>query len=211
MNIKLKSVVIFESIIIILMVLLFLWFNVLNPPSVIQKYSYCNKYMYEDKTCLISPSISVGNNQPAGNLIFNFQPLKDNIQAFLNMNGLNSSVSVYVVNLRDTSSFGIGANDQYAAASLNKLPIAIIIFKKIEKGEFTLDTYLPIYDRDRDSLFGSLYTYSGNQMKIRDLLYYMLAQSDNTAARVLSEEITINDLQGFSSYLDLYTQDINAT
>lgn len=213
MKIKIKTIALIEAVIIILLSVVALWNTSLNPNlSIAHKFSYCDKYMYEDKTCLISPAVSISDsNQANQGLIFNFKPLQQDIQDFLDSNGLNSSVSLYVVNLRDSTSFGIGANNAYGAASLNKLPIAIIIMKKIELGEFTMDTYLPIYSRDRDSGSGSLYNYTGNQMQIRDLLFYMLTQSDNTASKVLGEQITINDLQGLSSYLNLYTQDINYT
>ncbi len=133
--------------------------------------------------------------------------MKNDIQNYISENNLNASV--YVINLRSSSSFGINATQEFEPASLNKLPIAIIILKKVENGQLSLDTELTIQDYDRDSGSGNLYNSLVSQMSVKDLLYYMLADSDNTAFRVLEGQVTLEDLHDLSSYLDYYTKDIN--
>jgi beta-lactamase class A len=209
---RLKGVVILETVIILVLSSFLIWTHFINPTgSATQQVAYCDKYMYEDKSCLLSPKIYTGILPAESYLIFNFKSLQQDVQNYLVNNNLNSSVSVYILNMRNDVSFGINANEGFEPASLNKLPIAIIILKKVEKGELTLDTYLPINDIDRDDKSGNLYNTPLDKMKIKDLLYYMLSESDNTAFRVLEEQITFDDLQGLSSYLNYYTKDIDYT
>ena len=137
----------------------------------------------------------------------NFKPLQDDIQNYITNNSPNASV--YVLNMRNSASFGINATRRFEPASLNKLPIAILILKKVEEGSLSLDGFLPIKEEDRDNKSGNLYNIPIDKMKVRDLLSHMLSESDNTALRVLEEQVTLKDLQQISLYLNYYTKDID--
>jgi beta-lactamase class A len=209
---KLKRVIVIETLIIIGLIISLLYAIYSNPnnPNNITT-QYCDKHFYDSQVCLLSPTIYTGAIKSNNLMILNLQPLKDDIQNYLNFRTLNSSVGLYILNMQDGVSFGINSNQAYEPASLNKLPIAIIILKKVEKGELSLDTILPIRYEDRDNRSGTLYSTDLNEMTVRDLLYYMLTESDNTAFRVLEEQVTVLDLHDLSSYLDYYTKDINYT
>ena len=145
---RLKKIVLIESIVIFVL-FLYLIYNYSTASNVIgEKILYCEKYQYEDKTCLISARISSGAEKPQ-NFLLNFAPLKKDIQNYIQANNLNTSM--YFVNLRDSSTFGINPDISFQPASLNKLPIAMIILKKVEEGELSLDDYLLIKDYHRDS------------------------------------------------------------
>lgn len=200
--------IIFAETIIILGLCIYLISVISHPAPQVVKTSYCDKYMYEDKTCLLSPRIYTGILNPESYLVLNFKPLQEDLQNYIRENNLSSSV--YVLNIRDSASFGINANEGFEPASLNKLPVAIIILRKVEKGELSLNTLLPINDYDRDNKSGPLYSnYSITKMTVKELLNYMLSDSDNTAFRVLEEQVTLEDLQGLSSYLNYYIKDIS--
>lgn len=193
---NLKPVVIFETIIIIALVAI-----------LILEYSKAQPgYLHsEGKAGLLSPRIYADILQPENYLILNWNPLQDFINNYITSQKLN--VSVYVLNMRDGASFGIGENEGFEPASLNKLPIAMVILRKVEGGKLSLDTKLPIYDRDRDSKSGTLYKEPVNELSVKELLHRMLSESDNTAAMVFAEQISPYDLQRLSAYLDYYDKE----
>jgi len=205
---KLKLVMIIEAIIILILagfLICNIFFSQNN--SATQQVAYCDKHFYDNQVCLLSPRVYTGILKPENFLILNFKPLQEDIQNYITTNNLN--ISVYVLNIRDSASFGINSNKGFEPASLNKLPIAILILKKVEQKELSLDSLLPIKDEDRDSRSGTLYNTTANAMNVRDLLHYMLSESDNTAFRVLEEQVTLEDLQKLSVYLNYYTKDID--
>ena len=155
---------------------------------------------------LLSPRVYSGILKPQSYLIFNFEPLENDIGIYIKNRGINSSV--YVLNIRDGASMGINQEYDFEPASLNKLPIAILTMKKIENGEYSLDTEFSINDYDKDGRSGSLFNRTDNELSVKDLLYYMLKESDNTAFRVLSERISLKDLQSLSEYLNFYSDNL---
>jgi len=170
--------------------------------------NHINLFLNKDeKIQLLSPRIYKGILSQESFLILNFKPLEKDIARYIEENNLN--ISVYILNLRDSASLGINENKPYEPSSLNKLPIAMIILKKIEEGKLSLDTILPINNNERDSSSGFLYKEPINQISIRDLLYNMLSLSDNTALWVLGKRVTLRELQNLSLYLDYYQKDIN--
>jgi beta-lactamase class A len=205
---KARLVIIAETIIILILTSFLIW-NIYSSraSSVTGKIAYCEKYMYEDKTCLLSSRVYTGLLPSENFLILNFKPLQNDIQGYISQNNLN--ISVYVLNIRDSASFGINSNTGFEPASLNKLPVAMLILKKVEQGELSLDTVFPINEEDRDSKSGPLYNQKIYSMNVSSLLYYMLSESDNTAFRVLESQVSLEDLQKLSVYLNYYTKDIN--
>jgi beta-lactamase class A len=205
---KLKMVIIVEAIIILILAFSFVFsiFSVDNN-SITQNVSYCDRHYYDSQVCLLSPRVYTGILKSGNLLIMNFKPLQEDIQDYISTSNLN--VSVYVLNMRDSASFGINSSKGFEPASLNKLPVAILILEKVEQGELNLDRFLPIKEEDKDSKSGTLYNTTAKVMTVRDLLHHMLSESDNTAFRVLEEQITLEDLQKLSVYLNYYTQNIN--
>ena len=111
--------------------------------------------------------------------------------------------------MRDGASFGINEKEPIEALSLNKLPIAMIILEKVEKGELSLDTKLPITNEDRDILSGTLYAQQVNELSVKELLRYMLQESDNTALWVLLKQVNLAELNRFTNYVGYYKNNMN--
>jgi len=203
---KLKVIALVQIFIIIVLLVL-LVFHPFSTADSIKESFYCNKYLYQPGMCLLSPSINSGILDSKNYLILNFEPLKDTINTYIEKNNLD--LSMYVLDLPSRATFGINSNKTYFPASFNKLPIAILILKKVEEGKLSLDTILSIKDSDRDPSSGSLYTTNKAQMSVRDLLYYMLKESDNTAFNTLQEQLTVQDLDYISSYLNYDVNNIS--
>ena len=153
---------------------------------------------------LLSQKVYIGILEPKNMMIVNFKPLKTNIQNYIKENKI--SASVYVENLRNGAFMGIGEKTGFFPASLNKLPVAILVMKKIEEGDFTLDTKLEIKDEDRTDSSGTLYKTAEKEISIRILLEKLLKDSDNTALRAFLRNLDLEDLQFI---LDYYGIDIS--
>ena len=156
---------------------------------------------------LISQRIKAGVLSQQSLLIFNFKPLEEDINKYIQENKLN--ISVYVLNIRDGASLGVDEERRYAAASLNKVPVAMIILKKVEKGDLALDTKLSISEQDRNSASGTLYLNKVEELPIGELLKYLLQESDNTAFNVLAKQVTFKDGRILTEYLNLYQNNLS--
>ena len=150
---------------------------------------------------LLSPRIYSGILQPRSFLITNFEPLKQYIQSYLQEQNINASV--YIENLRNGVSMGVNEDEGYFPASLNKLPIAILILQKVEDGKLSLDSMLPIEDNDRTDSYGTLYLTKEKQLPVKVLLEKMLKESDNTAFNVLFEHVDRSDMTRLLDYYSI--------
>ena len=200
MNIKLKWVVAFETLVILILVAAVV--NLYASKIKTEKVEEMGKI--KSTTGLLSPRIYAGLLEPKSHLIVNFAPLKEKIQTYITKNNLNASV--YVENFRNGAFMGINEKTGFFPASLNKLPVAILIMRDIESGALSFDTKLKILDTDRTDSSGELYKTKENELPLRFVLEKMLKESDNTALRVLLHYIDLEDLQ-FT--IDYYGLDIN--
>ncbi|MBX4196494.1 class A beta-lactamase-related serine hydrolase [Candidatus Pacearchaeota archaeon] len=201
-----KKIIIAQSaIILILLILLFKDYG-LPRANVVQSNVLPKS---TTSTRLLAAGVYSGTLAPQSHLIFNFKPLQEQMKKYLVDRNLN--VSVYILNQRDGSSTGINEEAPFEPASLNKLPIAILILRKIEEGGLRFDTVLPIMPEDRDSRSGTLYKEDVSELTVHALLDRMITESDNTAFRVLSREVTLKELEALSTYLDFYRDDIGYT
>ncbi len=152
---------------------------------------------------LLSQRIYSGLLEPKSFLIVNFAPLKRDLEFTIKENNINASI--YVENLRDGAFMGINEKTGFFPASLNKLPVAILIMKKIERGELGFDSVLQIKDTDRTESFGTLYQSVEKELPLKIILEKLLKESDNTALRILLRYV---DLEDFQLILDYYGIDI---
>lgn len=102
---------------------------------------------------------------------------------------------MYVENLRSGAHMSINENKTYNSASLSKVPLAILVMKKIEAKELTLDTELTLLESDKTNSWGNLYNASTQSLSVRVLLEQMLEESDNTAFNVLYRTVDPNNFE----------------
>lgn len=164
---KPKYIIIIQTVVIIILIIF-----VIIP---------LNSKKQEQYNGLLSTRIYAQILEPESYLIFNFDPLKIDLLETIN----NSNVSIYVRNLRDGADLGINEDQGYYPASLNKMLAAIVIARKIEKGELSFDTIVQLNESDRISTFGQLYKSKEKELPLRVFFEEMLKNSDNTAFYVL--------------------------
>ena len=172
--------------------------------EIIQSNQLCNNTslkLMNYTSGLLSPRVYAGLLEPQSYLITNFEPLRSDIRNYL-QDG-NISASVYIENLRNGVNIGINQNRGYFPASLNKLPVAILVMQNIEDGKLSYDTLLPLEDSERSSASGMLYLSDKKQMSVRELLEAMLNDSDNTAFDVLYNHIDKKELRKLLEYYNI--------
>lgn len=105
-------------------------------------------------------------------------------------------VAVYLKDLQKGRVWAYHADDLFPSASLIKTPIMVALFEKIRGGDLSLQTRLRLERRHRTGGSGSLKWYrDGSQFTVRQLLEKMIDESDNTATRMLIDEIGLSYLQ----------------
>lgn len=135
------------------------------------------------------------------NLIVNFQPLREDLQ---NTYEKKLDISIYFEYLPTGANISINKDAEFWPASLLKVPVAMAVAKKVEKGEWKWTNELVLLNTDKDELFGDLYKNPiGTRFTIEKLLEEMLARSDNTAKRIFVRNIEPEDLKNIYEHLGL--------
>lgn len=150
------------------------------------KLYYASSYPYLD------PARDFANPK---DLIINLQPLRDYLNK-MNADLGPDKMSLYLEFLNTGANISINKNLKIFPASIAKLPLAIVIMKKIENGELGLGESVILSVEDLDSQSGNLYnSLPGTSFTIDQLLYYLLVDSDNTAQHALLKKINLIDTE----------------
>jgi beta-lactamase class A len=105
-------------------------------------------------------------------------------------------VAIYTKDLKRGWEWSYRADDLFPSASLIKVPVMIGVFEKINRGELALGQQLQLKRRLRAGGSGSLkWSRDGVKLTVRQLLDHLIMESDNTAMRILIDEVGIGYLQ----------------
>ena len=105
------------------------------------------------------------------------------------IDGSLNSASVYIRDFNNGEWMELNPQESYQPGSLLKVPILITFLKMNEKDPNTLDSYV-ISKKSYNDVQQNILTKSikiGQRYKVRELLHYMIANSDNNATFLLSE------------------------
>jgi beta-lactamase class A len=98
---------------------------------------------------------------------------------------LSGVYGLYVIRLDDGSSYGVGDNEVFQAASLIKLPVMVGMYMEEEVGNLDLEEEYILKSSDKVAGSGSLYSEpEGTVLTYRELIEYMGQESDNTAFNI---------------------------
>ncbi len=141
------------------------------------------------------PLVDVARNYiPQEDFIVNIQPLREKLNQIVQTEGADT-ISVYYEFLNTGANIQINNEVRFYPASLVKIPSALVAMKKVEKGEWALDSRLVLFEEDKDARFGDLYKQPvGTSFSIEELLKALLTQSDNTAHRMLMRNLSESEL-----------------
>lgn len=149
---------------------------------------------------LLDPAAIVSNEQ---DLLVRFQPLRSAMLAQFE-NHEKFTIGMYFEYLPTGANIVVNNDKAMWPASLIKIPVAMAVMKKVERGEWRLDNRLVILDEDKDSSFGDMYLKpTGTTLTIEELLKYTLVDSDNTAHFVLLRNLNAEELEDVFTHLGL--------
>ncbi len=113
-------------------------------------------------------------------------------------------VSVYFEYLSTGANIAINKDADFFPASLLKVPVAMAVAKKIEKGEWKWDNKLVLMATDKDEKFGNLYKQpTGSIFTIDELVRRSLSDSDNTANLILLKNLELTEINDAYTHMGL--------
>lgn len=129
--------------------------------------------------------------------------LAKDIEAYFQENGIDhEKVAYYITDLEHNIKYSMNEKDEFIAASIYKLPLAMLYYDKVNEGEYTLDSTFTYsgYMHEDAGVISSDYGI-GSQVPLSDLLNDLIIYSDNDAGHILYE-----NLGGWKEYKEAMTK-----
>lgn len=174
----------------------------------------------------LSPEDTFRNNYPyidpmrsfisQDDFIVNLQPLREELRDLsAEFESKGGKVSIYLEFLNTGGNISINQDAYIFPASLTKLPVAMVVMKKIEEGDWELTNELILAPQDRNAESGDeenpLAEYPvGTRFTIEKLLEELLVNSDNTAALIFTRNLHEDELKDIIEEIgleDLFTEE----
>ena len=129
--------------------------------------------------------------------------LAKDIEAYFQENGIDHEKVAYcITDLEHNIKYSMNEKDEFIAASIYKLPLAMLYYAKVNEGEYTLDSTFTYsgYMHEDAGVISSGYGI-GSQVPLSDLLNDLIIYSDNDAGHILYE-----NLGGWKEYKEAMTK-----
>ena len=161
-------------------------------------YFSSDKIVHKDIFNLLNPARKLFAQKDN---IVNVQPVRDYLD---NKYGKDPDVSIYFEYLNTGANISINKDAEFYPASLLKLPVAMAVAKKIDKGDWLWDNKLVLMSGDKDNKFGTLYKEpTGAIFTIKELVDRSLSDSDNTAHFILLRNLETKEIEEVYSRMGL--------
>lgn len=106
------------------------------------------------------------------------------------INHSNATYGIYFEDLTTGSWMGINERQKFYPQSLLKMPVLVAVLKKVEEGSVSLSDKLTLRQEDINTVSGSLgYKGAGYTLTVKELLIYLIKESDNTAVLTLQHQL----------------------
>lgn len=129
--------------------------------------------------------------------------LAKDIEAYFQENGIDHEKVAYcITDLEHNIKYSMNEKDEFIAASIYKLPLAMLYYDKVNEGEYTLDSTFTYsgYMHEDAGVISSDYGI-GSRVPLSDLLNDLIIYSDNDAGHILYE-----NLGGWKEYKEAMTK-----
>lgn len=129
--------------------------------------------------------------------------LAKDIEAYFQENGIDHEKVAYcITDLEHNIKYSMNEKDEFIAASIYKLPLAMLYYDKVNESEYTLDSTFTYsgYMHEDVGVISSDYGI-GSQVPLSDLLNDLIIYSDNDAGHILYE-----NLGGWKEYKEAMTK-----
>lgn len=142
-------------------------------------------------------------------LTVSYSGLKEQLMFRVNDLKPRGNYSIYFEDLTTGAWVGINEKQKFYPFSLLKVPVMVAVLKKVQDENLSLDKTISLKEQYLDSKSGSLYLKgAGYNSTIRELLGYLIKESDNTAVLALGTELlTMDDIVSANLALGLPVDD----
>jgi beta-lactamase class A len=125
--------------------------------------------------------------------------------------GNKGRVAVVLKDLKSGRTWTHHPDDLFPSASLIKVPIMATVFQRIRDGQLSLSDVIRLRRSHRVGGSGSVkWMPDGSRLKVKDLLYKMIGESDNTATAMLIDAVGMGYIQAQFPNLGLFYTEIFA-
>ncbi len=178
------------TLIVVVIFGVYLWHNNQNRAAINTDVTNERGSVVRENDVKVNPYVNPAKVMEIGkHYIIDFSALRDKLRA--STASQKSPVYVYFNYLNNGSWIGINEREEFTAASLVKVPLAMAVYKAVEDGRLSLDTKYALSESDLDSNFGDLYKVGvGQEYTMDELVSIMLRQSDNTAKNAITSIFT---------------------
>ncbi|MDX6770110.1 MAG: serine hydrolase [Elusimicrobiota bacterium] len=105
-------------------------------------------------------------------------------------------VAITLKDLKSGRRWDYHPDDLFPSASLIKVPVLVAAFYKIREGKLSLDEKMVVSRRNRVGGSGSLkWRNDGSKLTVREVLTLMIAESDNTATKMILDRLGMGYVQ----------------
>ena len=135
--------------------------------------------------------------------------LAKDIEAYFQENGIDHEKVAYcITDLEHNIKYSMNEKDEFIAASIYKIPLAMLYYDKVNEGEYTLDSTFTYsgYMHEDAGVISSDYGI-GSQVPLSDLLNDLIIYSDNDAGHILYE--TLGGWKEYKEAMTKYTDSIS--
>lgn len=149
-----------------------------DKPQYVSNYENETQEKTEPKTSTIKEEVSIDE-------------LENSINNYLGQNGISQDqVGIAIRRLDGQGELAVNADTEMLAASVYKLPLAMIWYEKVNNGEISLQDTL-YYDASYyEAGAGVASDYgAGSNIPLETLLHSLIINSDNTAGHILFEHL----------------------
>lgn len=122
---------------------------------------------------------------------------------------LSGHYGFFVTRLNGGGGYGVSNNEKFQGASLLKLPLMVLVYKKSEEGSLDLETKYTLKAEDKVKGSGFLYTADdGTVYTYRELVEFMGKNSDRTAYKVMKQIVGEVELKNYVNEIGLKNTNI---
>jgi beta-lactamase class A len=196
---------------VVILVIFLIAMNIATLIFLVYKSRQDSAKQFENPYSMIDPARSFIAQE---HFIINIQPLREDLIKIVDAEK-SHTIGVYFEVLNTGANISLNKDVRFWPASLIKMPTALAVMKKIERGEWKLDNELVLFQEDRDERFGTLYRKpTGTRFTIEELLKELLIYSDDTAHRILFRNLAAEDIEELQNALgldELYNENYDIT
>ncbi len=153
---------------------------------------------YEAKYSLIDSHRQFHQSE---DMIVNIQELREYLKLLPEQNKDWAELSIYFEVLNTGANVSVNPDLKIWPASLAKLPIAMVAMKKVEKGEWSLDTFFELKKEDIDQ--DSVLVEVGKKYTLKEIINSMLYLSDNSSWKILSRSLSDQEVMDIGNAVGL--------